>query len=96
MTDGTALIAAIDWMAREAGDKASRFHQKVDITRVAAMGMSCGGLMSYGASADPRVSVETVYCLGLCASGPSALVGEVVHGRLDEAASLSLIDRTAG
>jgi hypothetical protein len=65
MTDGTALIAAIDWMAREAGDKASRFHQKVDITRVAAMGMSCGGLMSYGASADPRIATVGIWNSGL-------------------------------
>jgi len=30
-----------------------------------------------------RVKIETVYCLGLCAVGPSALVGDQVHARLD-------------
>lgn len=35
--------------------------------------------------ADNRVEVETVYCLGLCASGPNAMVGERVFARLDEA-----------
>ena len=65
MTDGSALIAAIDWMAGEAGDTESRFYQKVDTTRVAAMGMSCGGLMSYGASADPRIATVGIWNSGL-------------------------------
>lgn len=30
-----------------------------------------------------RVKIETVYCLGLCAVGPAALVGDQVHARLD-------------
>jgi formate dehydrogenase subunit gamma len=28
---------------------------------------------------DERIEVETVYCLGLCAIGPSTLVGDQVH-----------------
>ena len=65
MTDGTALIAAIDWIAREGNDPASRFYHKVEAGRVAAMGMSCGGLMSYGASADPRVATVGIWNSGL-------------------------------
>jgi hypothetical protein len=65
MTDGTALIAAIDWIAKEGSDPASRFYQKVEAGRVAAMGMSCGGLMSYGASADPRVATVGIWNSGL-------------------------------
>lgn len=44
---------------------------------------------------DPRIRVETVYCLGLCASGPSAMVGERVFARLDEEAARRLIDEAA-
>ena len=65
MTDGTALIQAIDWIAKEGNDKSSRFYQKVETGRVAAMGMSCGGLMSYGASADPRVATVGIWNSGL-------------------------------
>jgi dienelactone hydrolase len=65
MTDGTPLIAAIDWLAREEADRSSRFYQRVDTARVAAMGMSCGGLMSYGASADPRVATVGIWNSGL-------------------------------
>jgi hypothetical protein len=63
--DGTALIAALDWLAKEGNDPASRFHQKVETGRVAAMGMSCGGLMSYGASADPRIATVGIWNSGL-------------------------------
>lgn len=44
---------------------------------------------------DGRVAVETVYCLGLCASGPSAMVGDRVVARLDEARARRLIDEVA-
>lgn len=35
------------------------------------------------AAAGERVKVETVYCLGLCSSGPAARVGDRLHARLD-------------
>jgi len=34
---------------------------------------------------DGRVTGEPVYCLGLCACGPAAMVGDRVIGRADEA-----------
>ena len=45
---------------------------------------------------DSRIEVETVYCLGLCASGPSAMVGDEVFARLDEAGARRLADKVAG
>jgi hypothetical protein len=63
--DGTPLTQAMDWLAREAADSGSRFYQKVDTSRVAAMGMSCGGLMSYNVSADPRVATVGIWNSGL-------------------------------
>jgi formate dehydrogenase subunit gamma len=41
---------------------------------------------------DGRVEVETVYCLGLCASGPSAMIGERVFARLSEVNIARLAD----
>lgn len=35
---------------------------------------------------DGRLTVEAVYCLGLCACAPSAMLDGEVHGRLDGAA----------
>ena len=36
------------------------------------------------AAAGNRIRVKTVYCLGLCSSGPAARVGDTLHARLDE------------
>ncbi|MES2289163.1 MAG: NAD(P)H-dependent oxidoreductase subunit E [Pseudomonadota bacterium] len=35
--------------------------------------------------AGTRVRVDTVYCLGLCAVGPNAMIDGNVHARLDQA-----------
>ncbi|MGL4406513.1 MAG: formate dehydrogenase subunit gamma [Notoacmeibacter sp.] len=41
--------------------------------------------VSFGnTSADGAITIEAVYCLGLCACGPAALVDGVVVGRLTE------------
>jgi formate dehydrogenase subunit gamma len=34
------------------------------------------------AVAGSRVKIETIYCLGLCAVGPAAMIGGEVHARL--------------
>ena len=44
---------------------------------------------------DERIEVETVYCLGLCASGPAAMAGDRVFARLDQAGALRLIGEVA-
>jgi formate dehydrogenase subunit gamma len=35
------------------------------------------------AEGQSRIKVESVYCLGLCAVGPAAMVGDDVYSRLD-------------
>ena len=44
------------------------------------------------ADTQTRVRVEAIYCLGVCAVGPAALVGGDVHARLDPASFAALID----
>jgi dienelactone hydrolase len=65
MVNGTALVAALDWLETESAKRGSRFYKKVDVEHVAAMGMSCGGLMSYGASNDKRVATVGIWNSGL-------------------------------
>lgn len=43
------------------------------------------------AAAGERVNLKTVYCLGLCATGPNARTGDTLHSRLDEAALVNLV-----
>lgn len=55
------------------------------------------GVEAIAATARHRadVAVEPVYCLGLCASGPAAMVGDQVYARLDDAAFERLLDEVA-
>jgi formate dehydrogenase subunit gamma len=46
------------------------------------LGVSCG---NGSTSADGRVTLEPIYCLGLCATGPSAMLDGRVVGRLTPA-----------
>ncbi len=49
------------------------------------------GLDWGGTTPDGRLTVEPIYCLGLCACAPSALLDGEVHGRLDDAALATLV-----
>lgn len=76
--DGTDLIKGLDWLQAESTRAGSRFNGKVDTQNVAAMGMSCGGLMSYGASSDPRVKTVGIWNSGLVS--PDQKIYEGLHG----------------
>jgi len=43
------------------------------------------GITIGNTTADERVTLEPIYCLGLCATAPSAMLDGRVVGRLDEA-----------
>jgi formate dehydrogenase subunit gamma len=43
------------------------------------------GLDWHGTTANGALTVEPVYCLGLCACGPAAMVDDRVIGRMDDA-----------
>jgi formate dehydrogenase subunit gamma len=43
------------------------------------------------ADGQSRVKIEPVYCLGLCAVGPAAMVGDQLHARLDAARLTALL-----
>jgi formate dehydrogenase subunit gamma len=43
------------------------------------------GIALGNTTADERVTLEPIYCLGLCATAPSAMLNGRIVGRLDEA-----------
>src|SRR5688572_3270694 len=79
MVNGEALVAAMDWLEAQSKDRNSRFYNKVDVQHVAAMGMSCGGLMSYGASNDPRVATVGIWNSGLFEDERNAKIYAGLH-----------------
>ena len=52
--------------------------------RLAARAEAKLGIAIGGTTPDRRVTLEPVYCLGLCAAAPSAMLDGRVVGRLDE------------
>jgi dienelactone hydrolase len=80
MVNGTALVAAMDWVEAESKNRNSRFYGRVNVERIAAMGMSCGGLMSYGASNDRRVATVGIWNSGLFEDERNAAVYAGIHG----------------
>lgn len=50
------------------------------------------GVTWHGTTKNGEISVEPVYCLGLCASGPSALLDDLPIGRFDKVKLAEAID----
>lgn len=75
--DGTALIAALDWIEARNKEQNNRYFGKLDMSKVAVMGMSCGGLMAYGASGDKRVTTVGIWNSGLLE--PNAPIFGALH-----------------
>jgi formate dehydrogenase subunit gamma len=49
------------------------------------------GIALGNTTADDRVTLEPIYCLGLCATAPSAMLDGRIVGRLDEAGLDALV-----
>ena len=54
------------------------------------------GCALHGTSADGAITLEPVYCLGLCASSPALRVGDEVHARITPTRLDALIDELRG
>jgi formate dehydrogenase subunit gamma len=49
------------------------------------------GIDFHQTTLDGAVTLEPVYCLGLCSTAPAAMLDGEVHGRLDDAALAQLV-----
>lgn len=65
--------------------------QAVGGAAVAAEVLADLGLNWQETTPDGAVTVEAVYCLGLCACGPAAMIGDRVHGRISAARMRALL-----
>ncbi len=64
-TKSSQLISALDWIIAESAKADSEFADKIDTSKVAAMGMSCGGCKpsrSLPIRESPRPLYATVVC----------------------------------
>ena len=58
--------------------------QAVGADRVAAHAKAHLGIDFHETTVDNRVTLEPVFCLGLCACGPAAIIDGKLQGRVDE------------
>ena len=59
------LIDAINWAIAQNNDKASIYYNKIDTTKIAVSGMSCGGLQTLETATDPRVTTAVICNSGI-------------------------------
>ena len=64
-THSSQHVDAINWATAENERTASPFFHRLDSSKVAVMGMSCGGAQAIEVSADPRVTTSVIWNSGL-------------------------------
>ena len=64
-SESSSMIAAIDWAIAQNEDPSSQYYQKLDVSKIAVAGMSCGGLQTLEVAPDPRVSTVMVCNSGI-------------------------------
>ena len=64
-SQASQLTDAIDWALAQNKDKNSVYFGRIDSTKIAVSGMSCGGLQALEVCGDPRISTLVVCNSGL-------------------------------
>ncbi|HSI78533.1 MAG TPA: hypothetical protein VK957_21720 [Lunatimonas sp.] len=71
----TELTHAMDWAIARNEDKESPFYGKVDISKIAVSGMSCGGLQTLEVAPDPRITTAVVCNSGVLSNPRGGMPG---------------------
>lgn len=69
------LIDAINWAIAQNSDKASPYYNKINISKIAVSGMSCGGLQTLETAPDPRVTTAVICNSGILGTPGSGMAG---------------------
>ena len=64
-----SLVKAIDWAIAENTRKGSPYYGRLDTTKIAVAGQSCGGLQAIAVGSDPRVTTVLVLNSGIIRGG---------------------------
>jgi dienelactone hydrolase len=66
------LLDGLDWAIAENSKQAGAYYGKLDLSKVAVAGQSCGGLQAMEASPDPRVTTTLMFNSGVLNSAAPA------------------------
>ncbi|WFE40943.1 cellulose binding domain-containing protein [Micromonospora sp. WMMD998] len=64
-TTSQMLTQSIDWAVAENSRTGSKYYNRLDTSKIAVAGFSCGGLEAYAVSADPRITTTGIFSSGL-------------------------------
>jgi hypothetical protein len=64
-TDSDLLVDSIDWAIAENSRRTGKYHGRIDTTKIAVMGQSCGGIETYEVAANPRLTTTVLWNSGL-------------------------------
>jgi hypothetical protein len=76
---GGTLLDAVNWATAQNANPQSPYYRKIDTSKVAVFGHSCGGLQALEVSPDPRVKTTIVVDSGILNS-PGAAPGAAAPG----------------
>lgn len=71
-TKSSQLLDAVDWATAENARQGSELYGKVDTSKVAVMGHSCGGLQAMEVSTDPRITTTVMLNSGIIGARAAA------------------------
>ena len=74
-TKSAQLLEALDWATAENKRKDSKFYQKLNPSKFAVFGHSCGGLQALEVSPDPRVTTTLIMDSGVVTPGAMPKMG---------------------
>jgi hypothetical protein len=69
------LTDAINWAIAQNNDKSSQYYKKIDVTKIAVAGMSCGGLQALEIAPDPRITTTVICNSGILGNSGSGMPG---------------------
>lgn len=74
-SESKQMLDAIDWAIAQNNNKQSEYYQKLDITKIAVSGMSCGGLQTLEVAPDPRITTIVVCNSGILGNPGDGMPG---------------------
>ncbi|MEO8592882.1 MAG: alpha/beta hydrolase [Candidatus Solibacter sp.] len=84
-TKSSQLIDAINWAVAENSRAGSPYNGKLDTSKIAVMGMSCGGIQAYAVATDPRVKLVGIFNSGILnSSGAPAAPGAAAAPAMED------------
>jgi hypothetical protein len=96
MTAPSQLIDGIDWAIAENSREGSAYYHKLDVTKIAVSGQSCGAQQAIQVSDDPRVTTTVALSQGINIGPPPAGRGPNEAGRGPNAAGAAAGPGRAG